>query len=85
MKKETARIIVDMMQDITARLNNSIYLVMEAADEDEFRRYKVAIGQAMGGIFLDIKSPIFEQYPDLTPVGLRSPSMPDGFYDSREE
>jgi hypothetical protein len=56
MKKETARVIVDMMQDITSRLNNSIYFVMEGADEDEVQRYKIVIGQAMGGIFFDIKS-----------------------------
>ncbi|WP_206244054.1 hypothetical protein [Novosphingobium terrae] len=58
---------------------------MDAADEDEVHRYKRAVGQVMGGIFLDIKSPIFEQYPDLTPAELRSPSMPEGFYASREE
>jgi hypothetical protein len=85
MKKETARVIVDMMQDISGRLNNSIFLVMEAADEEEVNRYKLAIGRAMGGLLLDIKHPIYEQYPDLTPVELRNPSMPDGFYDPREE
>ena len=85
MKKEAARLIVEVMQDITARLNNSIYVVMEAADEEEVQRYKRAIGQAMGGIFLDIMSPIFDEYPDLTPIGLRSPSMPDGFYDPHDE
>ena len=85
MKKETARVIVDIMQSIAGRLNNSIFLVMEAADEDEVHRYKQAIGRAMGEIFLEIEAPIFEQYPDLTPIGLRSPSMPEGSYDPREE
>jgi len=85
MKKETARVIVNVMHDITGRLNDTIFLVMEAADDDEVHRYKHAIGRAMGEIILEIENPIFEQYPDLTPIELRSPSKPVGFYDPREE
>lgn len=85
MKRETARIIVDLMRDITSRMNDSIFLVMEAGDDDEVHRYKHAIGRAMGEIMLEIEKPIFEQYPDLTPIDLRSPSKPVSFYDPPEE
>ena len=84
MKKETAKTILDIMQDVSGRLNDSIFLVMEAAEEDEIRDYKRAIGRAMGEVYLGIMSPILDRYPDLTPESLRSDSMPEGFYDPKE-
>lgn len=82
MKKEIAKAVLNAMQDVVERLDASIHLVMDAADDVELQEYKLAIGRAMGEIITSIEWPIFEQYPELTPEALRDASKPAGFYGS---
>ena len=72
MDKKLAKRISEIMQDITGQLDISIRLVMDNTDNaQDFQKYRRLVGKLMGEIFAEILQPIYDQYPDLTPAGLR--------------
>ena len=72
MEHATAQQVEIIMRDVRERLNESIKIVMNSSDPDEFHRYRRQIGKVMGEIFLEIQQPIYDEHPDLTPSSLRS-------------
>ncbi len=58
------------MLDTSARLDDSVRLVGEGADQEEASTYRKAVGRVMGQIYCDILRPIYDQYPALTPTKL---------------
>jgi hypothetical protein len=71
MDHATALRVRDIMLDASTKVNQSIQIVMDNCDESEFRSYRLAAGQLMGSIYLDILTPLFADHPDLTPSELR--------------
>ena len=71
MDKKTAEEIVGLMLDIGAKINQSIALVEESFTEEDFLEYRKNAGKFMGIILLDVMNPIFKEFPDLEPNGLR--------------
>jgi hypothetical protein len=65
--KETAREVEKMMWQCSAILDDSIRRVMETCPEEEFKAYRLVIGRIMADIYLNVKQPIHQQYPDLEP------------------
>jgi hypothetical protein len=72
MDRATAEQVEVIMREVRERLNESIKLVMDHSSPDEFQLYRRQIGKVMGEIFLEIQQPLYNEYPDLTPPGLRS-------------
>ena len=71
MKRETAEKLKELMERITREVDDSIRYVMENEPQEEFFRYRKLAGMPLGYIYLDILQPIYDEYPDLTPPGLR--------------
>jgi hypothetical protein len=69
--KETAREVEKMMQQCSAILDDSIRRVMETCPEEEFKAYRRVIGGIMGDIYLNVKQPIHQRYPDLEPEEMK--------------
>jgi wyosine [tRNA(Phe)-imidazoG37] synthetase (radical SAM superfamily) len=71
MKQAVAEQINSLMLDINAHLDSSIRLVMDNSEQKEFEKYRQIIGKIMGEIFVEILTPMYVEYPDLKPEGLR--------------
>ncbi len=71
MKRESAREINQLMIEFSEKLNNSIFLVDET-NIQEYNQYRLAVGQIMGTMLLEIMNPIYKQYPDLEPKELKA-------------
>lgn len=76
MKLRTATAIAKLMLDVSTQLDASVKLVMDDLDAVEFAAYRDSVGNLMGQIYCDVLSPIFKQYPQLTPDKLRGPANP---------
>ena len=68
MDRATAAKVESVMRTISAQINETIRLVMDECEQDEFESYRKVAGQLMGEIFCDVLSPIYEAHPDLTPA-----------------
>ncbi|HEV8146948.1 MAG TPA: hypothetical protein VGP79_11225 [Bryobacteraceae bacterium] len=58
-----------LMLDVTARLNDSVWMVQEHQGRDGSADYRLAVGRVMGEILLAVLNPLYGQYPDLKPEG----------------
>jgi hypothetical protein len=72
MEKNSAKLIIDLMLEISCKLNESIFIVMETETADDVDIYKQNIGSLMSDILLDIILPLTKKHPDLTPKHLRT-------------
>jgi hypothetical protein len=68
----TARDISALMLDISARLDASVRTLRDHADAEEYDAYRLAVGTLMGGIYCEILTPIYSQYPALRPEALKN-------------
>jgi hypothetical protein len=57
--------------DLGDRLNNALLEIQKSCEEEEFQQYRKAFGTVMGVMYLDILGPIYRDYPNLQPEGLR--------------
>ena len=73
MDRQTAAQVEAIMREICGRLDHSVRLVMDATGADEFHEYRRKIGRVMGEIVLEVMQPIYDEYPELTPVELKLP------------
>lgn len=67
MEKETARSVLALMFDYGGKLNDAMLMIRETSDEEEFARYRRAVGNVLDSAFEQIINPILEEYPDLQP------------------
>lgn len=59
--------ISDLMLDIGDRLNESVAGVMNDCPEDEFAKYRRAVGAIMAEVLLQVLNPIYKEHPSLKP------------------
>jgi hypothetical protein len=71
MERATAEQVEKLMRKVSAQIDESVRVVMNGCRPEEFQKYRRLAGQLMGTILLDIRQPIFEAHPDLTPRELR--------------
>lgn len=69
-KKELAKKVSDEMVSIGGRLNQLLWTIKEEAEEEEFRRYRRAIGEVMGVMLLEVMNPLYAEHPDVKPAEL---------------
>lgn len=70
MERDAAESILAMMFEYGGRLNDSMLLVREAGDAEEFARYRRAVGNVLDAAFENIINPILAEHPDLKPASL---------------
>lgn len=68
MKTEVAQKISDEMNDILARLNDSIQLVMDNCEEAEFHGYRGAVARVMAAV-VDVTNSLYQKNPEVKPEG----------------
>jgi len=67
MERHVATEIIALALECSGRLNQSAKMVQDTCPTQEFERYRNAVGNIMGHLYLDIMVPIFREYPDLEP------------------
>ena len=67
MEKDVAQSILALMFDYGAKLNDSMLMVREAGDPEEFSQYRRAVGNVLNSTFENIINPILAEHPDLKP------------------
>jgi hypothetical protein len=70
MERETAQSVLALMFEYGGKLNDAMLMIRETSDEEEFARYRRAIGTVLDSTFEQIINPILEEYPDLKPQSL---------------
>ncbi len=69
--KDVAKQVEQTMRQCSSALNESIRLVMERCPEEEFKRYRRAVAGIMADIYLEVRRPIHERFPELEPPELK--------------
>lgn len=72
MKTEVAQRISDEMNDILARLNSSIQLVMETCEDSEFQGYRREVAHIMAAV-VDITNVLYRKNPEVKPKDYENP------------
>lgn len=72
MEKPTAEAILLLMFEARGKLDKAVAIAMTTEKGEDFIKFRSTIGGIMGSIFLDVTSPILDQYPELTPDYLKS-------------
>jgi hypothetical protein len=70
-EKTIAKRVIDVMDDCSERINETIREVQQRCSDEEFRRYRKAAGVVMGYIYTDVVAPLYRQHPELEPEELR--------------
>jgi|HubBroStandDraft_4_1064222.scaffolds.fasta_scaffold338992_2 hypothetical protein len=70
--KHTADKINRLMVDISDQLTSSLRFVHSECSEEEFQKYKRAVGILLGYTFTEVAGPIYERYPELMSDGLKT-------------
>jgi hypothetical protein len=68
--KDIAKEVVDLMLNHGAELDKLLISIKENCSEEEFIKYRGAIGHIMGRMLTDVMNPIFKEHPDLKPKEL---------------
>lgn len=71
MERDVARSVLALMFDYGGKLNDAMLTIRESSDEEEFARYRRAIGNVLESAFEQIINPILEEHPDLKPAQLK--------------
>jgi len=71
MKRELASALLICGQAYSAHLDLLLGRAEKDCTPEEFANLKQAIGAVMGETYFSIMQPIFREYPDLTPEGLK--------------
>ncbi|UTY60069.1 hypothetical protein [Massilia sp. erpn] len=70
MQKHIAVEISQLMREFSKKLNDSLLLVQDSGELDDFEKYREDVSKLMTIMYLDIMKPIHLCYPDLEPPGL---------------
>jgi hypothetical protein len=71
MNRTTAEKLEQILRNVSAELDRSIRIVRDNSSEEDFIRYRRLVGKLMGEIFVEVLQPIYLEYPELTPDGLK--------------
>ena len=70
--QEIAKQLLEVLDECSAKINDSIRLVQNKCTNEEFESYRSAAGYVMGYIYTDVVAPIHHKHPDLEPPELKS-------------
>ena len=63
------------MIDYSGKLNDSIILVKENCDKEEFEKYRVAASYIMADMSTRVMYPLYLENPELRPDGFYMPGI----------
>ncbi len=63
--KKTAKQVSRLLLHCCSDLDQSVSLVMEYCDKEEFQEYRKTMGDVMGILYQDILAPIYKLHPEL--------------------
>jgi hypothetical protein len=69
--KKIAKEISDLMLSFGAKLDGSVAMVKEECDEEDFKKYRLAVGKILGEMLLEVMNPIYKDHPDIKPPELK--------------
>jgi hypothetical protein len=75
MRTEIAKHLISVSFNCSRQLDNSIELVLCKCDEAHFLMYRRLAGLAMGYIFTEILTPIYNSIPDLAPEWMKTSAV----------
>ncbi len=78
MRVELATRISTEIIDVTHRLNAVLVSIKSECPDEEFKRYRLGVRNALASIYLEVLQPLFAEYPSLEPPGWRRDSAPTG-------
>jgi hypothetical protein len=67
MDRETAKKLNAMTLESYFKLHDAVALVHAGCAPDERKEYIMGLGRALGYLYTDVLSPLYEEYPDLRP------------------
>ena len=56
---------------VNSALNGSLYSVRDVETEEDYKRYRLAVGHVIAEVFERIIEPIGAQHPELTPPEMK--------------
>ncbi len=68
-----AKQISELMIDYSGKLNDSIILVKENCDREEFESYRSAVSYIMADMSTRVMYPVYLEHPELKPDGFYMP------------
>jgi hypothetical protein len=71
MKRHVAEQALAALFEAAAKMNNTLLLIQNECNEEEFLAYREGTGLAMGYLYSEIIDPILRQHPDLTPAAIK--------------
>ena len=69
--RKRAEAIVQELLECTEKLDQSVAILVDQAEEDFFISYRRQVGEVLGFFYLEILSEVFREYPDLEPESLK--------------
>jgi len=65
-----ARQVSDLMLEYGSKLDATVAEMQSQVPEEEFIKYRRAIGRVMGAMLLDVMNPLYEMHPQMKPAQL---------------
>jgi hypothetical protein len=70
MTEVTAQQVNALMLEFNERLHHSLWEAKSGMSDEEFTRYRRAVGKILGEMLIEVMNPLYEEYPTLRPAGL---------------
>ena len=68
MQSEHAATVTKELIETSARLDGTLSFIKANCSDEDFRKYRRAVGVAMGELYLEILEPLFKEHPSLIPA-----------------
>ncbi len=75
-QEEAEQLSIALLQ-IVGKLDDSASFVRDNDSEDNWDKYRRAVGQAMATVALELSEPLWARYPELKPEYLGGPYLVD--------
>lgn len=72
MNQKVAAEFLREMHAVRRQLNDSLFMIRRECPDEEFKFYRRAVGKLMGGLFLEVVTPIYNEHPSLIPPDLHT-------------
>jgi len=70
-RKDLAERIIRDVLAFSGKLDQSVAAISGSVEEDFFNQHRLAVGRAMGLLYIEILRDLFQQYPELEPESMR--------------
>jgi hypothetical protein len=67
---DVAQQISSLMLDVSAKINDSMFLVRDRCTNQEFEQYRTVCAKVLGYLLIDILNPIYAAHPEMKPKEL---------------